>query len=116
MSTAARELPTTAASAHDAQPSLLARYGTLADVRHAIHALEAHGVDGDQTALAGETGAHLSGHTEVRRADRRFLANTAHVEEVLRAMHPLERVRDPDIRTVHPPRATATEPPVEDRE
>jgi hypothetical protein len=206
MSTAARELPTTPASAHDAQPSLLARYGTLADVRHAINALEAQGIDGDQLALVGEGAAHLSGHTEVRRADRRFLASTtvalavgilggalvaavlgaaiigivlllwsglddkgwvfllltgwfavggavlggftaisrsvgfsdavpdtfedepegplwlavyahpAHVEEGLRTTHPLEIVRDPDIRTVHPTRDSATEPPVTDRE
>ncbi len=201
MSTAARELPTTPASAHDAQPSLLARYGTLADVRHAINALEGHGVDGDQLALVGEAAAHLSGRTDVRRADRRFLANTTvalavgivggalvgalvgaaiigivlllwsglddkgwvfllltgwfavggavlggfaaisrsvgfseavadtfedqpagplwlavyadagDVEEALGSTHPLEIVRDPDVRTVHPTRATATEPP-----
>jgi hypothetical protein len=206
MSTAATELPTTPATAHDAQPSILARYGTLTDVRHAINELEAHGVDGDQLALIGEAAAHLSGHTEVRRADRRFLTSTtialavgviggalagallgaaiigivlllwsgldekgwvlllltcwfaaggailgafaaisrsvgfseavsdtfedepegtlwlavyaypAHAEEVLPTTHPLEIVRDPDIRTVHPPRATATEPPAGDGE
>jgi len=201
MSTIARELPTTPATAHDAQPSLLVRYGTLADVRHGINVLEAHGVDGDQLALVGEAAADLGGRTEVRRADRRFLANTTlalaigilggavvgalagaaivgivlllwpgldergwvfllltcwfavgggvlggfaaisrsvgfseavpdtfedqpegplwlavyadvgDADEVLSATHPLEIVRDPDTRTVHPATATATEPP-----
>jgi len=76
MSTPARELPTTPASAHDAQPALLARYETLVDVRHAIDTLESHGVDGDQLALVGHTAAHLGGTTDRRRADRRFLTNT----------------------------------------
>ena len=209
MSTAARELPTNAGSAHDAQPSLLARYATLADVRHAINALEGHGVDGDHLALVGEAAAHLSGRAEVRRADRRFLANTTvalavgivagalvgallgaaiiglvlllwpglddkgwvfalltgwfavggavlggfaaisrsvgfsdalpdtfedqpagplwlavyadaadvqDVEEALGSTHPFEIVRDPDVRTVHPSYATATEPPAGDHE
>jgi hypothetical protein len=206
MSTTATELPTTPGSAHDAQPSTLARYRTLADARHAINALEAHGVDGDQLALVGEAAAHLGESTDRRRADRRFLSNTtialavgvlvgavagavlgaaiigivlllwsglddkgwvfvlltcwfavggavlggfaaisrsvgfsdavpdtfedqpegplwlavyahpAHVEEVLGTTHPLEIVRDPDIRTVHPPRGTASEPPTGDHE
>jgi hypothetical protein len=76
MSTAPRELPTTPASAHDAQPALLARYETLVDVRHAIDTLESHGVDGDKLALVGDPAAHLGGSTDRRRADRRFLANT----------------------------------------
>src|SRR6266542_1987079 len=76
MATAPRDLPTSPASAHDAQPSLLVRYGTLVDVRHAIDALEAHGVDGDQLALVGKAAATLGGSTDRHRADRRFLANT----------------------------------------
>src|SRR5437868_9750684 len=72
----ARDLPTSPASAHDAHPSLLVRYGTLVDVRHAIDALEAHGVDGDQLALVGEPAAKLGGSTDRHRADARFLSNT----------------------------------------
>jgi hypothetical protein len=76
MATAPKDLPTSAASAHDAQPSLLVRYGTLVDVRHAIDTLEAHGVDGDQLALVGKAAATLGGSTDRHRADRRFLKNT----------------------------------------
>ena len=76
MSMAAPELRTNPASAHDAQPALLARYGTLVDVRHAIDTFESHGVDGDQLALAGEAAAHLGGSTDRARVDRRFLGNT----------------------------------------
>ena len=76
MSTAARDLPTTPASVYDAHPSLLARYGTLVDVRHAIDTFESHGLDGDQLALVGASAAHLGGSTDRQRADRRFLSDT----------------------------------------
>jgi hypothetical protein len=75
MALAAGDLPTSPGTAHDARPSLLVRYGTLVDVRHAIDELEAHGVDGDQLALVGEPAAHLAGSTDRRRADSRFLSN-----------------------------------------
>ena len=46
-------LVTMAGSSHGGRSTLLAHYRTLPDVRHAIDALEAEGIDGDDLALVG---------------------------------------------------------------
>jgi hypothetical protein len=61
-------------SAHDGTPVLLARYHTLVDVRYAIRALEAKGVDGDDITVVGEA-AHTEASTERHRTDRRILTS-----------------------------------------
>ena len=75
MAVPADDLVTPAGSAHDGRPSLLARYGTLSDVRRAIETLEAQGIDGDHLTLVGREG-ELPRGTERRRADSRFLSHT----------------------------------------
>jgi hypothetical protein len=66
---------TPAGSSHRGQPTFLARYGTLVDVRHAIDTLEARGVDGDDITLVGRAG-ELPRKTDRRRADARVLSHT----------------------------------------
>jgi hypothetical protein len=67
---------TTHGSAHDARPPQMARYRTLPDARHAIEALEDHGVDGNDIALVGE-GAIEAEHSPDRvERDKRFLSHT----------------------------------------
>jgi hypothetical protein len=75
MAVPADPLITTAGSSHGGRPTLLARYRTLPDVRHAIDALEAEGIDGDDLALVGRAN-ELPGGTPRRRSDSRFLAHT----------------------------------------
>ena len=62
-------------SSHVGRPSLMARYGSLADVRHAIETLEGQGIDGDRLSLVGPEGT-LPGGTDRRRLDSRFLSRT----------------------------------------
>jgi hypothetical protein len=75
MAVPADPLVTSLGSSHGGRPSLLARYRTILDVRHAIEALEADGVDGDDLALVGRAG-ELPGGTDRRRSDSRFLSRT----------------------------------------
>ncbi len=75
MASPAEPLVSPAGSSHRGQPSYLARYGTLVDVRHAIDALEAHGVDGDDITLVGRAG-ELPHMTDRRRTDSRILSHT----------------------------------------
>jgi len=73
----AATMPTPHGSAHDARPSLLARYRSLREVRAAIDLLEARGIDGDHIALVG-AGAIAAERTADRtRTDRRFLRTTS---------------------------------------
>ena len=62
-------------SSHLGRPTLMARYGSLHDVRDAIDALEAQGVDGDHLTIVGSDGTLPQG-TDRRRADSRFLSHT----------------------------------------
>lgn len=62
-------------SSHRGRPSLMACYGTLADVRRAIDTLEAQGVDGDHLTLIGRAG-ELPRQTDRRRVDSRILSHT----------------------------------------
>src|ERR1044071_7859630 len=66
---------TPAGSSHRGQPTFLARYGTLVDVRHAIDTLEARGIDGDDITLVGRSG-ELPHMTDRRRSDSRVLSHT----------------------------------------
>jgi hypothetical protein len=63
-------------SSHLGRPTLMARYGSLPDVRHAIDTLEAQGVDGDHLTIVSPQGAVPEGDTHRRRADSRFLSHT----------------------------------------
>jgi len=65
------------ASAHDATPSVLARYDNLEEVRRAIRSLESHGVDGDDLALVGDGVLEVEGDAGERATDRRLLASTS---------------------------------------
>jgi hypothetical protein len=62
-------------SSHLGRPSLLARYASLPDLRHAIDTLEGEGMDGDHLALVAPEGA-MPGGTERHRADSRMLSHT----------------------------------------
>jgi hypothetical protein len=75
MAVPADHLVTPAGSSHLGRPALLARYGTLVDVRHAIDELEARGIDGDHLTLVGREG-ELPHATDRRRSDSRFLSHT----------------------------------------
>jgi hypothetical protein len=65
------------ASAHDATPSVLARYENLEELRHAIASLESHGVDGDDLALVGEGALEVEAAAGRSATDRRLLASTS---------------------------------------
>ncbi len=75
MASPAEPLVSPSGSSHRGQPSFLARYGTLVDVRHAIDILEAKGVDGDDITIVGRKG-ELPHMTDRRRADSRVLSHT----------------------------------------
>jgi hypothetical protein len=62
-------------SSHLGRPTLMARYGSLREVRDAIDTLESQGVDGDHLTVVGSDGALPQG-TDRRRADSRFLSHT----------------------------------------
>ena len=68
-------LHTPAGSSHVGRPSLMARYGSLPDVRNAIDTLEAQGIDGDHLSIVGPRGDLPEG-TDRRRSDSRFLTHT----------------------------------------
>ena len=61
-------------SAHVGRPSVMARYGSLPDVRSAIDTLEAQGIDGEHLSIVGQS--DLPRSTDRRRADSRFLSHT----------------------------------------
>jgi hypothetical protein len=65
------------ASAHDATPSVLARYDNLEELRQAIRSLESHGVDGDDLALVGEGALDVEADAGRKSTDRRLLASTS---------------------------------------
>jgi hypothetical protein len=65
------------ASAHDGRPKLMARYGALPEARHAIEALEAHGVDGDDLALVGEGALVAEQQSRTDAADAQAVAYAA---------------------------------------
>ena len=68
------------ASAHDATPTVIARYENLDQVRAAIASLESHGVDGDDLALVGRGALEVEAGAGRKSADRRLLAGTtAHI-------------------------------------
>lgn len=75
MASSAEPLYTPRGSSHRGRPSLMVRYDSLAEVRHAIDTLEADGVDGDHLTIVGPAG-ELPGATERHRADSRFLSHT----------------------------------------
>jgi hypothetical protein len=75
MTTHAEPMFTTVGSSHLGRPSLLARYASLPDLRHAIDTLEGEGMDGDHLALVAPEGA-MPGGTERERADSRMLSHT----------------------------------------
>lgn len=75
MASPAEPLVSPTGSSHRGAPSFLARYGTLVDVRHAIDAIEAKGVDGDDITIVGRRG-ELPRMTDRRRADSRVLSHT----------------------------------------
>jgi hypothetical protein len=62
-------------SSHVGRPSLLARYSSLPDLRRAIDALEADGIDGDHLAIVAPAD-DMPGGTDRRRADSRVLSHT----------------------------------------
>lgn len=69
-------LPSNRASAHDATPSVLARYDNLEELRHAIRSLESRGVDGDDLALVGAGALEVEAGAGHKAADDRILAST----------------------------------------
>jgi hypothetical protein len=75
MAASMEPLHTPVGSSHLGQPSLMARYASLPDVRHAIDTLESQGVDGDHLTIVGPQG-ELPRGTDRRRADSRFLSHT----------------------------------------
>jgi hypothetical protein len=72
---ATQPLFTPVGSSHLGRPSLLARYGSLPELRHAIDTLEGDGVDGDDLTIVAPAG-HVPGGTPRRRADSRVLSHT----------------------------------------
>jgi hypothetical protein len=72
-----RTLPSNRASAHDATPTLLARYDDLERLRHAIANLEAHGVDGDDLALVGEGALEVEAESGHGATDGRLIRYTS---------------------------------------
>ena len=75
MAASMEPLHTPVGSSHLGRPSLMARYASLPDVRHAIDTLESQGVDGDHLSIVGPRG-ELPAGTDRRRADSRFLSHT----------------------------------------
>jgi hypothetical protein len=62
-------------SSHFGRPSVIARYASLPDLRHAIDTLESDGVDGDDLTIVAPAD-QLPGGTPRRRADARVLSHT----------------------------------------
>jgi hypothetical protein len=72
-----RVLVSNRASAHDATPSVLARYENLEEIRHAIASLEAHGVDGNDLALVGRGALEAEADAGRPSTDHRILASSS---------------------------------------
>jgi hypothetical protein len=75
MAMSAEPLFTPVGSSHLGRPSLLARYASLPDLRHAIDTLEGEGVDGDHLTMVARH-RDMPGGTERQRADSRMLSHT----------------------------------------
>jgi hypothetical protein len=75
MAANAQPVFTPVGSSHIGQPSLVARYASLPDLRHAIDVLEGEGIDGDHLTIVAPAEA-MPGGTNRRRADSRILSHT----------------------------------------
>jgi hypothetical protein len=62
-------------SSHLGRPSVIARYASLPDLRHAIDVLEGDGVDGDDLTIVAPAD-DMPGGTDRRRSDSRVLSHT----------------------------------------
>jgi hypothetical protein len=75
MAMPAEPLFTPVGSSHVGRPSLLARYRSLPDLRHAIDTLEGEGIDGDHLTMVARR-QDMPGGTDRHRADSRMLSHT----------------------------------------
>ncbi len=62
-------------SSHVGRPTVLARYASLPDLRHAIDTLEGEGIDGDDLTIVAPAD-RMPQRTDRRRADSRVLSHT----------------------------------------
>ena len=62
-------------SSHLGRPTVIARYGSLPELRHAIDTLEGDGIDGDDLTIVAPAD-QMPGGTDRRRTDSRVLSHT----------------------------------------